>query len=184
MEQNRNAENISAHQIVSHLGTIGAQYGSQSVAQWAAGETQRKVLIDVTRAASLWRVSVFGNVRLLVTWGTGATQRTEELRTPLVASFPGSVNIEAEPLSAQQTPVIASATLTPATGAGPSEMRQYIDASGGPVTFGPQVVRVVALTAAAVVVAGNVVNLAPGESLPVVAPAGLDSGQVLAELEP
>ena len=174
-----NARGIAAGQIMPSLGNLGEQYGIQSTCNWQANDNRRQALIDVLRAPNLWRVSVFGDVVLKITWGTGAGFIAENVQTPLVATFPGSVTIEATPKN-PATPTEASATLTEATGAGESKFAQLIQ---GPANLVAQVVRVTALNACVLNVGGVAVALNAGDLLPIISNTTVTSGTLLAHLE-
>lgn len=154
--------------------------GQQYAASWAAGKGDRKPLLTAEPAPSLWRVSVVGDVLMSVEWGTLSTLTAENVRGPLVATFPGRVSISAVPRD-PQTATRALCTLTPAT-SGALGVFQALLTGPGPVP--PSVARVTALDPVVITVGGINVALAAGESLPVFADSALVSGSVILEFAP
>lgn len=154
--------------------------GQQFAASWEPGKNDEKPILTTEPAASLWRVSVFGDVLLRVTWGTVSTFSVENIRAPFVAALPGRVSISAVPRSPGDANRCLC-TLTPATSGGAPLFRAFADSPG---EFNRHVYRVTALNAASVEVAGVVVSLSSGESLPVFAGSELLSGSVILDLAP
>lgn len=178
---NTNARPLGATpSIITHLGNLGEQYGTQAVARWPVGNARRQVLVDITRAECLWRVSVFGDAILKVSWGTGGSFIVDNVICPLVLTVPGSLTIDAIPRD-NSTPSSAQATLTKSTGSvSIPSFRQHLT---GPAAFVLQVVQVTALTPAVVDVLGTPVAVPVGGTLPIVEGSALTSGTVIAELE-
>lgn len=160
---------------------FGQQHGQQNSITWGVGDTTEQTLVTVEPAAMLWRVSVFGDVLLLVQWGTSGTVSVNQVQAPLVAAFPGRVTVTAVPRDAAAG-ATAYATLTPASSPGIHPVFRRVQSVAGP--FPAMAHRVVALTAANVTVAGVAVALAVGESIPLVDNSALVAGTVLVELVP
>lgn len=154
--------------------------GQQQAAAWAAGEGGFKPILTVEPAASLWRVSVFGDLLLRVQWGTSSTNTVENIAAPLIAAFPGRVTVEGQPRDVQ-TATIASCTLTPATAGGFGSFKQFQTAAG-PIS--PFAVRATAITAANLTIQGQAVALAVGDSIPLTSNSALVAGVIIADLLP
>lgn len=168
------------HQATDRQHGFDSQHGQQFAAAWAAGEGGTKPIMTVEPAPALWRVSVFGDLLLRVTWGTSSTLSIDAVQAPFVATLPGRVTIEGR----QRDPAVATnafCTLTPAS-AGQLPVFRTVQTIPGPLPFCAY--RVTALTAATVTVAGVAVVLVAGASLPVIDDSSLTAGTVLVELAP
>lgn len=154
-----------------------AASGLQAIGEWEAGESQVIPLIDATRAESLWRVSVFGEVEIELVYGTRATIRLTAI-APFVSDVPGQLTLSAWPLD-PATQTRALATLTPSGAPGLAFARQVIP---GPQALPEAAANYFALTASNVTVAGATLPVAVGQWIPVVAGSVLVSGSGLIEL--
>jgi len=152
--------------------------GLQQSGEWSAGQNQPIQLLDATRAAMLWRVSVVGDVAIRLLYGTRATIELNAW-APFVAGIPGQVALWATPLD-DTTPTRALATLTPSAAPGVTYARTTL-VSPGP--FPAAAGRFTALSASTLTIAGIVgVAVAIGASIPVVAGSLLTAGSGIVDL--
>lgn len=114
----------------AEMGTNGPVYGEQQVARWETGDVSQKPLLDVGAAASLWRLSVQGNLLVTIIWGTSRQFKLTDLATPLVGYFPGNLDVTARPRDPEHQGLISTLTLTPTTAPGRSNLRRVIAAEG------------------------------------------------------
>ena len=151
--------------------------GLQAIGEWEAGESQAIPLLDATRAESLWRVSVFGDVEIELIYGTRATIRLIAV-APFVSDVPGQLTLSARPID-PTTQTRAFATLTPSGAPGLAIARQVIP---GPQSLPEAAANYFALTASTVTVGGVALPVAVGQWIPVVAGSVLAAGSGLVEL--
>ncbi len=162
------------------VGNMGPQYGTQQSATWDVGDGTPRQLCDVTKAAALWRLSVFGAVRVTIAYGTSKNRDIVRLLAPVVITLPGQFTVTAEPTN---TGVGATAvvTLTQATAGALSQARKFV--AGGPVALDDGAVRFVALAAASLTISGVVVAVPTLSTVPLVAGSVLTSGSGFMEFE-
>ncbi len=154
--------------------------GQQQAAAWAVGKDDRKPLVTAEPAAALWRVSIFGDVLIDVTWGTVSTFNISGALAPMVATFPGRVSVTAVPRDSS-TPTRAMCTLTPAS-SGQLPVFKALQTTAGP--FPDFTWRVTAIDDVILDIFGTAVALAAGESFPVCDGCELTSGQIFTEFAP
>lgn len=152
-------------------------YGTQSRRTWDAADTGEKNLIDAMRPEFMWRASVQGeNLELVLTYGTKATIKLDNIRLPFVAFIPGQIGLTARKLDGA-SPASASVTLTAATG-GVGVIRTFqavaaVPGSGRLYT---------ALTASTLTIAGVAgIAVAVGDSIPIVEPSAVTAGSGIVE---
>lgn len=152
-------------------------YGTQSQRIWAAADVAEQQLIDAVRPEFLWRASVQGeNLVLKLVYGTQATITLDNLRLPFVGFIPGQVGLSARKLD-PAAPAVARVTLTAATG-GLSTVRAFVGLGALPTGAASYT----ALAASTLTVAGVAgVVVAPGATMPLVAPAVVTVGSGIVE---
>lgn len=160
-------------------GDAGTPYGWQQSRTIAAGDEAEQHCIDEVNAEFMWRFSVFGRVLVRVVYGTSQTREFVDLQAPVIMTIPGKLAVyvrSADPQSSQTF----SVTCTKATGGARSQARRLVDAAGG---LSDDAVSFFALVACVLTVGGQAVNLAAGQSVPLVAPSSLTSGAGFEEFE-
>lgn len=161
----------------------GQTWGTQAVLTWAPGEADRRPVLDMVRAASLWRVSAIGDVRVFARWGTSGTHELE-LHTPIDCTFPGFCSLEAGPRVEQHEDIVqAIISATPVWGAGREEMRALVDATAGAIALAPEACRLRAISAGGCAVTIRTIAVAVpllGE-VELLAPSVLTSGVAIVE---
>ncbi len=164
------------------VGDMGKSYGIHQFSVWAAGETDVRQVLDVRRAESLWRVSIFGRLLLTINYGTVHNREILQLQAPLVITFPGQLTVNAQPLDDEGAQCVV--TLTQATAGGASQARKSVDSTGGTVALDEGAVRYVALTASTLTISGITPVAVPALStVPLVSGSVLLTGSGFQEFE-
>ncbi len=166
-------------QQVETLPHIARQpYGIQSARTWTVEDIEEKAVIDALRPEYLWRASAFGeNLLLTLTYGSMASLKLPNIRLPFEGFIPGQVGLMARKLVSTE-PASCRVTFTAATG-GVATVRMLV--SVGPLLSNAKTYT--ALTASTLTVAGIAgVAVAPGQSLPLVAPSAVTAGTGILEL--
>lgn len=162
-------------------GDAGTPYGWQQSRTIPAGDEREQQAIDEVNAEYMWRFSVFGRVLVRVVYGTLATREFVDLQAPVIMNVPGKLAVyvrSADPQSAQ----VFSVTCTKSAGNSSccSQARRLVDSAGA---LSDDAVRFFALVASVLTVGGQAVNVAAGQSVPLVAPSSLTSGAGFEEFE-
>lgn len=150
-------------------------YGTQNGVQtFAAGDAEPRAMAESQhRSEYLWGITAVGdNVAFDLNWGTKATHRLADLRSPLAVAIPGNFALNCR----QVNPALgatALCTLTAVGSRGVTQCRQVVSVLGA---LSPFAVRATALSGATVTIAGTAVALAAGASVDVVNPASLTAG--------
>ena len=127
-----------AHRGGGVYNQYGQTFGTQTVETWVPGAADRRPLLDMVRAESLWRVSVTGDVVVYARWGTSGTHELE-LHTPIDATFPGFASLEVAPRVEQhEDAVSALVSATPVWGGAKEVMRRMVDAVGTAQDLAPE----------------------------------------------
>lgn len=159
----------------------GPNYGLQKREVWDANVFDERPLVDATRACSLWRVSIIGDLVLNVGYGTSSRVRFQA-HGPLEATFPGFVEISGQPrVTDHSEPVVAEISLTPAFGHTVNHAALVTAVVGPAITLPPNTKRIRGLTAGSVTVQGTVVAFGIGDTVTVVGEAVLTAGTVILE---
>lgn len=161
--------------------TTGTPNGEQSTADWAAGESDDRPVLDLPLGMSVWRIGLYGvNVVFRVVYGTKANKIIEGLASPALLSIPGQCAVYARPLDPE---VAASArvTATPAT-AGGNSARYIVDTAGA--ALDPDAAHFQALTASTVTIRGIAVAVPVLGVVPLVAGSVLTAGSGYLEFNP
>lgn len=161
------------------VGNTGPQYGIQSRQDWEAGKSDERCVIDSVKAGALWRVSIFGPVRVRITYGTAATIQVPELRAPVIMTLPGQLSVYVKP-SSSDGGCSCLVTLTQATAGLRSVARRV---AVGPETLDDNAVAFTALSACTMVIAGFAVAVPALSTVPLVAGASLTTGSGFQEFE-
>lgn len=158
------------------------KYGTQSIRTWSPTDIDKKQVLDSLPNEFLWRAGVIGsNVKLDVTWGSGGTNRLENVRLPFVGYIPGQLNIQASKLDSAAA-ASCTVTLTTVAGIGEQKIRTFIDATGGAVALLTTGTRYTALAASTLTVAGvGPFAVAAGATLPLIHPATVNTGSGILE---
>lgn len=162
---------------------LGPKYGQQFSHQWRPGDESVQVMVDVTRAQCLWRVSVVGDVLVHVSYGTTAEQELPPLLAPLVATFPGQLTISARPRDFRLG-ATAKATLVPVSAPlVEPKLRHFVDAREGAVDLDPHTVAITGQRFGRLELNDIEVRLPMNRTVPVTTRARLLRGAGLAHLE-
>jgi hypothetical protein len=166
------------------VGNTGKVHGTQSRRDWAAGETDARMVCDALKADCLWRFSAFGAVYITILYGTLATRQIFRLQAPVVMTIPGQFLATAQPINPEHTGVSCDITLTPATASeGTEHARAFVTAGGGAVALELGAVRFVALTASTLTISGAAVAVPALSAVPLVAGSTLNTGSGFQEFE-
>jgi hypothetical protein len=163
------------------LDNTGKVYGIQARHTWTAGQTDERQVIDIPRGEFLWRISIFGRVRVRVDYGTKANRHLLNLLAPVVMGIPGQCTVRAVPLDSEGAEV--DATLTLATGTAQAQARNVVDATLAAVPFELDAVRFVALSASTASISGLLVAVPALATVPLVAGSVLLTGSGFQEFE-
>ena len=165
-------------QVREALHVVQAPYGIQTARVWSAEDTEEKAVIDALRPEYLWRASAHGeNILLTLTYGSMASLKLENLRLPFEGFIPGQVGLTAKKLL-REAPASCRVTLTAATGGVPT-VRMAMGV--GPILSSAKTFT--ALVPSTLTVSGIAgIALAPGASLPLVAPSEVTAGAGILEL--
>jgi hypothetical protein len=159
-------------------------FGNQMSFALPAGPPIEQHIVDAMSrrgVGQLWRVSMFSlqnptagvpDLRARLMYGTSSSIQIDNLSLPLVAYVPGNLQLYVRKAATGEVPREVVVSLKPVSGYGQQILRSVVDASGGALTLAPSAVRFTALVASTV----QGVALAPGESMIVTAPAGLNIG--------
>lgn len=159
----------------------GERYeGTQNEQEWRAGEVDQRGIIDATRKAGLYRLTLVGrNVSCNIRYGTNATLDLVGMRTPLVLTLPGQVGVSAKPLSDAGAAV--SATLVRVTAASSQQALRYRNTAGA---FDPAVAAFFTLEACSVTIDGHAYAAVPAFTrIPLIQPATFVSGSGFEEFD-
>ncbi len=168
------------------VGNVGVKHGLQSSELWAPGEHDSRQICDMTLAAGMWRVSVFGSqyLTLNVVFGTSKAKEIKGLRAPLRMCVAGQLAIYAAPAPSDTGAFVgahAMVTCTPVTGARDSDARMLVTA---PANLSPDAARFRALTSSSVRIDNLIdVPIAVGNVLPLIAGSVLTLGTGYLEFE-
>lgn len=164
------------------VGNTGPIYGTQRSKTWQPGERNTPAaMLDLLKTEYLWRISVFGNVLVSVTYGTQATRQIALLRTPLIMTLPGQVTVTVQALD--QTGTECTATATMASAGARAIARQLISADAGAVAVNEDAVDFFALVNSTLNVSSVAVVVPALSVVPLVAGSVLTSGSGLVEYE-
>jgi|SRR6187551_610461 len=163
------------------VGNMGAQYGIQQSATWAAGDVVPRQLVDTRKADSLWRFSIFGAVLVTISYGTSKNRPIVALQAPVVLTIPGQFTATVQPLNAEGATAVV--TLTEATAGGISQARKVVTRGGADVALDDGAVRYFALTVSALTISGVATAVPALSSVPLVAGSVLTAGSGFQEFE-
>lgn len=163
-------------------GNTGVIYGTQQAPTWLPGETDARQVCDALKPGALWRLSVFGRVRVTIGYGTQGTRAILRLLAPVVITLPGQFTATAEPLNAEGAACVVA--LTQATAGARSVARVFVDAAAGPaVALDDGAVDFWALTASTLTISGAAVAVPALSIVPLVAGSVLNTGSGFQEFE-
>lgn len=154
--------------------------GTQNEQAWKPGEVDQRGIIDGTRKAGLYRLTLVGvNVSCSIRYGTNATLELTGMRTPLVLTLPGNVGVSAKPLSDAGAEL--SATLVRVTASSTQQARRYRNTAG---LFDPGVTSFFTLEACSMTIDGHAYAAVPAFTrIPLIQPATLVAGSGLEEFD-
>jgi hypothetical protein len=155
-------------------------FGFQTKQVWGSAQTDVRSLWDSVPnpTGELWRLSVVGNLRVFLEWGTSA-KRTLILDAPIACDLPGNVSVRARPIGVDGATGLV--TVAKSSGAGPQVLRLYTNTIGA---VHDDATSFTALVASTVTVRGNAVVLTPGQTLPLVSGSSLTAGAGILEFIP
>jgi hypothetical protein len=162
--------------------TGGEAYeGTQNEQVWAAGQTDRRGIIDATRKAGLYRLTLLGhNVLCNVRYGTNATLQLVNLRAPVVLTLPGQVGVSCQPIDGAGAAI--SATLVRVTAASIQHARRRL---AGAVAINEAAVSFFTLEACSLTIDGQNYPAVPAFTrVPLIQPAALVTGSGFEEFDP
>lgn len=163
------------------VGNMGAQYGIQQSATWAAGDVKPRQLVDARKADALWRFSIFGPVLVTISYGTSKNRPIVDLQAPVVLTIPGQFTATVAPLNAEGATAVV--TLTEATAGGVSQARKVVVRGLADVALDEGAVRYFALTASTLTISGVAAVVPANSSVPLVAGSVLTAGSGFQEFE-
>lgn len=158
-----------------------AYEGIQNEQLWTATETDSRGILDGSRKAGLYRLTLVGrNVECSIRYGTNATLLLTGVRTPVVMTIPGQVGVSAKPLGAGGAEV--SATLVRVTASSAQNCRRRRAAAG---SFDPGVVSFFTLEVCSLTIDGQLYAAVPAFTrIPLIQPSSLVSGSGFEEFDP
>ena len=181
--------NNSAARVHDQSGDDDVTFGYQATVSFPAvtvlepAQPERPAIDSVNRRdIPLWRLSAIALQptqlwRLRLIYGTSSSIEIQNIRAPLVAYVPGSVQLYALPIG-QTAAVNLYVSLKPAFGYNLQHVRSILDNQGGGAALDipPSGVRFTALVASTVNMAGAAIALGVNASLLITGPATLAIG--------
>lgn len=157
----------------------GNPYGAQQSETWLANDQSPRPLLDLQPNGELWRIHVTGDLLVEIVWGTSSSRKIQ-VDAPVIADLPGNVTVTATPRLTTGTTGKVSATQV--SGAGPQVLRRFVGTPGA--TLPEDAESYIAATASVVTIRAIAVNLAAGESVPLVPGSVHTSGQGFIQFQP
>lgn len=156
-------------------------YGFQSKETWEPGNTdERPVLSCMAHDAGAWRVTIVGDLIVKAIWGSLGTRNLVQMDAPVIATFPGKVDIFVRPRTGDGASALV--TVAPAYSGEQRDFRRLVAGPNLPIPADFAVYR--ALTASVVDVRGTAVAVAALATLPLVSGSVLTSGTGYLEFTP
>lgn len=154
--------------------------GTQNEQQWRAGETDLRGIVDGSRKAGLYRLTLLGrNVSVSLRYGTEATINLTGLRLPIVLTVPGNVGVSAVPLDGAGAEI--SATLVRVTAPGTQHARRLVKVAA---TLHPAAVSFFTMAACSITIDGTNYPAVPAFTrIPLLQPAALVTGSGFEEFD-
>lgn len=157
-----------------------------NTATWEAGEQFWLPLYSSSAKSALVHLSLSTtgqlDLDLEVIWGNVGTARIDAVKPPMVWTVAGSCQVRGRPRQAPQSQVTAVLTWREAASPASYPPRTWHDAAAGAVDLPPTAGWVTSVAAATIITIGpTVIALPIGVRIPIVAPAELTAGVVVAE---
>lgn len=156
-------------------------FGFQSRESWDVGKIDERPILSCMAhpVGGSWRVTIVGDLKVKAIWGSLGTRNLVEMDAPVIATFPGKVDIFVCPRTDQGATALV--TVAPAWSGEQRDFRRLVTT---PQNIPDDFAIYRALTASVVTVRGIAVNVPALATLPLVSGSVLTSGTGYLEFTP